>query len=291
MTFFQPGQTRDQNYSSLRDGRREIVVEGREFVEALWSECRGYVDDDLPEKARQAYVAGFWELYLAHSLMSHGIRLVPRSEREPARQGPDLLARDPRVWIEATAPAPGQGANEVPEGVPGEARSVPDDKIILRYRSAIAAKIDQLKMHRDRGWIEDGDATVIALNGSQIPSARAELTIPRVVRSVLPFGHETFHLDIESFEVVGRSFRYRKHVEKSGGAKIEVDVFLDKSSARVSALLASCVDELNRPDVPGGDFVLIHNPKAAHPLPRGWLPVGEEYWVEDDQLHQHVHEP
>jgi hypothetical protein len=68
-----------------------------------------------------------------------------------------------------------------------------------------------------------------------------------------------------------------------------MDVFLDESSADVSALLGSCSDELNRPDVPGADFVLIHNPMAATPLPRGWLPVGHEYWVEGEELHQHIH--
>lgn len=289
MSFFRSGEVTDSDYRILRDGDRNIIEEGREFVEAIWKECRAFVDQNLPEKARTSYAAAFWELYLAHSLLDAGISLVPRAEREPARHGPDLLARGPTVWLEASAPTSGKGRDAVPEPEFGTVRAVPDDEIILRYRQAISSKLDQLARHKDRGWVRPGDSVVIALSGARIPSARLEMTIPRIVRSVLPFGSESFHVDIDTMEVVDRTFGYRPAVEKRSGATVDVDLFLDEAHSGVSALLASCVDEINRPAVSGSDFVLIHNPLAEHPLPRGWLRVGEEYWVEDDNLHRNVH--
>jgi type I restriction enzyme S subunit len=289
MPFLSPGSASDPDYTNLRDGAGDLISAAREFVESLWEQCHPFVDSDLADKSRQAYAAAFWELYLASALLNHGIRLVPRAKRSPAQQGPDLLAEDPRVWIDATVPSPGDGPDAVMEARPGEARSVPDDQIILRYRNAISAKIDQFARARDHGWIRPGDATVIAINGSRIPSARAEITIPRLVRAVLPFGHETYHVDLNSMTVVDRTFAHREFVSKQRGQAVSVDLFGDRGTSSISAVLASCADDLNRPEIPGSEFVLIHNPFADSPLPRGWFAAGSEFWVEKDQLHHERH--
>ncbi len=34
------------------------------------------------------------------------------------------------------------------------------------------------------------------------------------------------------------------------------------------------------------ELLLVHNPCAQNPIPRGYLNVGREFWVEDDTLHQ-----
>lgn len=289
MPFFRPGDSADQVYRILRDGEGEIIARGREFVETIWEECSPFLDTNLAEKAMDSYASAFWELYLTHTLLSDGLNPVRRSDREPAREGPDLLLSLPRVWVEAVAPGPGEGPDAVPEPTVGEARPVPDDQIILRYRSAIASKVEQLREHQARGWVLEDDPVVIAVNGARIPSARLELTIPRIVRSVLPFGHEQFHVNTNTMEIVDHTFQYRAFVQKLQGAEVPVDIFNDDSYSRISAILASCSDEINRPETAGADFVLVHNPNATAPLPRGWLRCGQEFWIEDEALNRVEH--
>jgi hypothetical protein len=63
------------------------------------------------------------------------------------------------------------------------------------------------------------------------------------------------------------------------------------SPAPISALLYAWADEVNRARVPGREFVVLHNPLATNPLPRGTFPFGREYWFEDGQLHWLDHRP
>lgn len=289
MPFFEEGPARDPSYLKLRDEAGELIADGRAFVESLWEECHPYLDNDLVQKAKAAYHPAFWELYVAHTLRRHGVDLVRRSDRQPAVDGPDLLASDPRVWVEAVAPGPGDGPDAVPRAPPGVVSTVPDDQIILRYRSVIRDKAQQIQRHHDRRWIRDDDPVVVAINGGLIPSAWLELTIPRIVRAVFPIGHERYHVGTESMEVVDHSFEYRAFVKKRQGAEVPVDYFTHEESAGVSAVLASCVDEINRPEVAGVGIILVHNPLARVPLPRGWLPCGWEYWVDQEQLHREEH--
>ena len=84
----------------------------------------------------------FWELFLATTITDAGYRL--RQKRQP--HGPDLAFEfgDGRVvWIEATAPGPGDSAQNpdyVPELPTGIASEVPTEKIVLRITGALAAK-------------------------------------------------------------------------------------------------------------------------------------------------------
>jgi hypothetical protein len=85
------------------------VALARAFVETMWQECAQFLDSDLSAHAPHGFVPTFWELYVAYTLHSRGIDLVPRSRRSPARSGPELLARSGDVWIEATLPSAGVG--------------------------------------------------------------------------------------------------------------------------------------------------------------------------------------
>ncbi len=171
----------------------------------------------------------------------------------------------------------------------GTVFSVPDDQIKLRLRSVIEAKRQRAEEYLERGWVKPDEPFVVAVNAARIPSARLEITIPRIVRCLLPFGHEAFHLDRTSLEVVDRSFAYQPTVTKRSGSPVSTDVFLDPDYSVISAVLYSCCDEINRPTTPGADFLVCRNPCANAPVPSGWLRVGWEYWVEDDKLHRSYH--
>jgi len=116
--FFLQTPASDAAYLALRDGQRAHIQEARRFIEHMWSLCGDFLDSDLRDRATRNFSGAFWELYLAFALNANGVHLVPRSERRPAKSGPDLLIRERRIWIEAVAPGPGQGADRVPDQMP-----------------------------------------------------------------------------------------------------------------------------------------------------------------------------
>jgi hypothetical protein len=71
---------------------------------------------------------------------------------------------------------------------------------------------------------------------------------------------------------------------KKSGSAVPKDIFLSPDYAGVSAVLYGWADEHNNASIPGREFILVHNPQAASPVPRGVLPAGYEFWVENDHL-------
>jgi hypothetical protein len=286
-TFFDVHSAEDARYAILRDDDLPIVASARQFVDHMWQRCAEFLDSELPARASRGFLPVFWELYVAYTLWSNGVELVPRKRRLPARQGPDLLARFGHVWIEATLPSAGSGPDAVPEpSGAGVAWYLPDDQMKLRLRSAIEEKHTRFLEYERRGWVKPSQPVVIAVGGAALPIRFAELTIPRIVRSVLPIGHEQVHLSTESLEIIGHSFQYQSTVAKLAGSIVRTDVFLDSTYCGISAVLYSGSDEINRPNTPGVDFVLVRNPNAVAPLPHNWLPFAWEYWVDGELLNR-----
>src|SRR5271154_1946498 len=179
--FFQMTPATDHIYARVRDRAASHESDGHDFIEDIWRESAAYLDVDLAQRAPAiGLVPSFCEMYFAHALKFAGIKLVTRSERSPKRQGPDLFARDPDVWIEAAAATPGTGPDKLEWGH----GKVPNDRFILRLTEEIEKKIEQLQRHIDRGYIRAGQSTVIAVSGAMLPYRYSEAFVPRVVRAV-----------------------------------------------------------------------------------------------------------
>jgi hypothetical protein len=283
--FFLPGDVRDERYRILRDDDFEIVREGRQFVEEIWRECAPYVDLDLHVRARESYLPRFWELYVAYTLLTRGLTLVPREGRRVRVKGPDLLLGDGITWVEAVLPTGGSGPDAIKEIEPGTAGWVPHDALKLRLLSAIRAKLGKYHRYLETNVLTPTDRYVVAVGGCAISSAKREQTIPRIVSSVLPFGAEQVHLDAMSLQVIGHSFMHQPSVRKESGAQVSTMLFQDPASSPISALLYAWSDEINRPVSPGSEYIIVHNPLAANPLPLGYFPFGTEYWFQGEKLH------
>ena len=65
---------------------------------------------------------------------------------------------------------------------------------------------------------------------------------------------------------------------------MRTDVFLNPQYSGISALISSAADVYNHPAGLGEDFHFIHNALASNPLPKGWLPLGKEYWPSGGSL-------
>jgi hypothetical protein len=232
--------------------------------------------EELPVQSHQR----FWEIYLAASLLESGLNL----QHSSGRDGPDICIKaddGSQIWVEAVTASPGRGNDAVQEAEIGTVRSVPDDQIKLRLLNAFAEKNTKHKRYREKNWVSPEEPYIIAINAAQVPSARLELEIPRIVRSLLPFGFQVLHLSRETSEVIGASYEYQGEVMKVSGTEIETTSFLNPEYSGISAVIYSCADVFNYPIEISKSLLLFHNPLATTPLPLGFLKKGHEYWVDE----------
>jgi hypothetical protein len=269
----------DEVYCALKDEINPRCSDAKIFVEELWEKAYSYVDPDLGAELPHQFHQRFWEIYLAASFIEAGLNL----ERSSGRNGPDICIKaddESRIWVEAVTASSGRGNDAIQEAVPGVVRDVPDNQIKLRLLNAFSAKSTKYQQYREKNWVGSEDPYIIAINAAQVPSARREREIPRIVRSLLPFGHEVLHLDRETMEVTGTSHEYQGEVIKVSGTGIETTSFLNTKYSGISAVIYSCVDAFNHPTEISKSLLLFHNPLALNPVPLGFLNKGYEYWVD-----------
>jgi hypothetical protein len=287
--FFDGNRGTDPLYEALRAPDDSTSRAARANLDALWGIAAPFVGADLTKSARGQFHQVFWEVYLAATLQQLGKHLVPRGERGVHAAGPDLVQRAPDVYYEAIAVTPGTTADAVVEASPGVVRTVPDVEISLRLTSGLRGKLAGYIRYRTGGVVAAHVPYVIAINAGSIPSARLEQSLPRIVRSVFPFGYEVVHLDSTTGAWVGRgTYEYRADLPRQSGPPVPTAFFDDDSSCGISAILYSCVNAFNWTDSPGADFVLVFNPRAINPLLHGHLAGTREFWVEGDRLRGEV---
>jgi hypothetical protein len=270
----------DEVYCAIRDEINPRCQEAKIFVEELWGKAHKYLDSDILKELPVQFHQRFWEIYLAASLLESGLNL----QHSSGRDGPDICIKandGSKIWVEAVTASPGQGNDAVQEAEIGTVRSVPDDQIKLRLLNAFAEKSRKHKRYREKNWVSPEEPYIIAINAAQVPSARRELEIPRIVRSLLLFGFQVLHLSRETSEVTGTSYEYQGEVIKASGTEIETTSFLNPEYSGISAVIYSCVDAFNYPTEISKSLLLFHNPLATAPLLLGFLKKGYEYWVDE----------
>ncbi|MHB1033819.1 MAG: hypothetical protein ACYC35_05215 [Pirellulales bacterium] len=261
----------------------KYLAEARSAAEALWARTRDYLDSDLVQKARRHFHQCFWEMYLAGVLLDLGLPLVPRTERIGVARGPDILVA-PATWIEAVAVTAGTGRDAVANAEPGQARAVPDREMKLRLLSVFTDKSAKFEQYRINGLVGPSDPCVVAINAALVPAVHLERTVPRIIRALLEVGDEVWRINTVTREVIERTHAHQPTIAKRSGKLVSQGMFLDGLHAHVSVCLYSAADIVNRPNPHGCEFIAVHNPTALNPLPHGTIPIGQEYWVEDDQL-------
>lgn len=278
MTLFRPSiSASDKMYKMLRDD--PDLIDLRRRVEDLWPQFEPYADPDFIIQLAEQFHPRFWEMYLLNTLIELGHKPTPTGQ-----EGPDLkIETESRpTWIEAKAPGPGQGPDAVPQ--PQGSGYVNEDKIVLRFQSAIKDKHAKACEYRQKGLISANDPFIVAVNGFQIPYAIADDEIPYAIQAVLPFGVPQVIVDIGNSEIVDTGYQHRPHIKKESGVEVPSHFFLDDTYSALSGVLYSNASAFNFKPL-GTDFVYLHNPNAENPLPRGWLKTGREYWLEDGKLH------
>ena len=273
--LFSDENGRDPKYTAIVSSLYSEEIRAKNFCCELWETFKDLADDHFIQQFKIDFDARFWEMYLTCTLLERGF-----AARCP-KPGPDvLLIHDGgQIWIEAVAPNSGSvdSSDAVPEFQTGKAQWVPNDQIILRYRSAISEKCKKYQDYLSAGILSPRDAFVIAINGCNVRTSMLDFDPPRITRTVFPIGDEYITIDRDSGDVTNKGFHFKNTVTKSRGSEVPIDIFLDKNYSYISGVLFSNSDCSNRPEINGEDFIYVHNPLADNPVPHEFLRIGREY--------------
>lgn len=184
----------------------------------------------------------------------------------------------------------GEGNDSVPELIPGSgAHEFPEEKIILRIRSAIWDKHKKLQNYIQENLVDKNDSYLLAINGGRMgiqakPYRPRSGRPPIIVKAVFPIGAQYGVWKTKTGEMVDSGFKYRDSVEKKNGSPVSTDVFQDEKYTDISAIIYSGVNCCNYPGQMSGDFQIVHNPMAKQPLEIGAIGLGIEYWLENGEI-------
>jgi hypothetical protein len=291
MPFFRDGPAKDPIYANLTASPCSFIGEARDYVEELWESVKDYFDPSLPDRAAWNFHPCFWEIYLAAALLKLGLPVVPeRSRRHKGNKGPDIQVGEVQAWIEAKVVEQGTGPDSVPDLRFDDAFEVPHREIKLRLSSALKDKREVYSDYLESGDVTESEPFIIAINAGLLPCVHLEQSLPRILGVLFPFGDEVAHFDLSSNRVTDTSFAYNPHLTKAAGARVTTSFFDQEESMGVSAVLYSAAGAESRPDREGKEFILIHNPNARAPIPRGLIPIGREGWVDAGRLTILAHE-
>lgn len=280
-SFFLSGGATDPAYVHVRD--EEHLRDAKAFTELLWATYRPLADPHFLTDARNHFLQRFWEMYLACALVHRGFEV-----KRVGHEGPEFYfhCEGRRIWVEAIAPGPGDGPDRVPEIQLGEAYTVPTEKILMRFTSALLAKRKQYEAAIDKGIIKEGEQILLAINSRGIPHAPYGAEMPYFVKAYLPFGALTYVADTKTRKLTDRFHQYRPQVEKANSSPVATTSFLNPEFAPFTAALHSGVDCANRPSELGKDFVVLHNPSATHSLPKNLFSWCRQLEFCDEKLNE-----
>ncbi len=279
MPFFMDGLCEDLGYVNTRD--LPCAIEHKRFVEDLWCRFHHLADTHFREDARNHFSQRFWEMYLAVALLEHRFKLNHESD-----EGPEFCAsvRNSHIWFEAIAPGPGMGDDRVPPIDSDGGGEVPIENILLRFTNAFDEKRKKYAGALDKRIVSPEDHYVLAINSEGIWHAPDHPSIPYFVQALLGFGPPTALIDTKSFEVIDSFHQYQPEVTKLSGASVSTNIFLDQDASFCSAVLHSGADCANHPEHLGGDFSVLHNPSAQHPLDDAVFDWCKQYFYRNGRL-------
>lgn len=274
-------QSRDSEYILFATNNR--FQEDRDFVESLWSKFSPFADSNFLSALKADFHARYWEMYLGNLLLDNGFEL----NKKNGGSGPDLITSFDKkdVFIEITAATGGVSpdAIERSELKPGEIEffSVPDEKVVLRYRSSIEYKFNKYETYIKNNLVSVFSPYIIALNGNKVPFSELDDNPPHIIQALFGIGDPYVTFNKNTNKVIGQGFAHRPFIKKQNQSAVQTQIFLDQKYMGITGIIFSRSGLLNRPKIFGSDIVFIHNPMAKNPLPIGWLGIGKEYFCEN----------
>jgi hypothetical protein len=275
LPFFDSGPASDPAYEAVRDAPH--LADAKDFIENLWQDYESYADSHFLDDAKCQFHQRTWEMYVGCLLIQYGYTLHKLSD-----EGPEfwIEVNGNKVWVEAVAPGPGDP--DKPDSVPpppsGEAEPVPEEKIILRFTSALYDKLKKYREGLDKRIINTTDSYIVALNGHKASQMRVDPDLPWLVKALLGFGPMAVMVGQETGDIGNPFYQPREKIVKAKGSPVPTRAFLSEEYAGISAVFYSSTDIVNVPEEIGSEIIVLHNPLATNAVPRGTFTFGTEYW-------------
>lgn len=295
-SFFSSGACGDPIYTALRDSPQAIGC--KHFVEELWRDYQPYNNDpnfltDAPKHFHQR----FWEMYLCVTMLRRGFVVEKAGSKGPEFS---ITIDGRKIWFEAIAPEAGTTDDRVPEIEFGKGGWVPADQVLMRYTSALKAKLSKYQIDRQE-IISENDIYIVAINSNKIPHAYFGSFLPYHVQAFLGIGPLTVAINPETQKMVDIYSQPRSEVKKKNNSPVSTQPFLDPAYCGISAVIHSTFDMAGYTYGNakwGDDFDVLHNPLAANPLPFDVLHWCKYRYIRDDKLetvertpHKHIDNP
>lgn len=229
------------------------------------------------------FISRVWEAVLYARFVKDRWNVSGRGARPDFTLKKDQLT----VLVEAVAAQPGDPQRS---GMPAEWQGRSSkffvniyDEMIPRLTSALKTKTDNYQKYLQQNPDHknpDRSTTpfVIAINDVRLRSAHGlypPTSLPLIVHAVLPVGGYGMIEDVATGqEIVPWRLQWRAQVPKRNGKPVPTDIFLDQAYGCVSAVIYCWTLEARE-----NGIVVVHNPRATNPLPRGLFPGVIEYVV------------
>lgn len=286
--FLSQNKKEDSIYTIIRNGGNDGDLDWKEHAEGLWKIFNPYANPQFREYAQKQFFPFWWEMFIGVTFLENGFNLQ-RTEIDQ----PDVCveSRESLIWVEATMPQRGKGADQVPErqGIKevGKTQYAPNEQIILRYTNAVDVKNNQYKERLENGTIKDSDAYIIAIHSHYLKDTPPHRDIPLIAKALYPVGDltVTFSKDITETETE-TSYSSREEIFKKNKKGVETSGFLKEGKddyKGISGVLFSHKAPGHWTTVPPErDFIFIHNYLARNPISIGSINFAEEYYIQEE---------
>lgn len=275
------GNDVDKIFKAVRDDIRFNDI--RDKCEVLWKTFEPIADHNFPEEFSKQFLARFWEMYIGvkllelHPEVKNGA--IASSSNKPA---PDFLVGN--VFVEATVAERGNNIDAIPDiSELSENDSVRFRECVLRLTSKVREKSKSNNLP-----ISGQSASVVIAVNLPYPEVWICYNPPIVAQAFL--GVQGLSLVKQADGSWVGTTICQKTIERSDNQEpVDATLFRDKTYEHIRAIILAVVNPFSSSYSNPG-FELLHNPNALHPLPRGWLRLGNEYWVEGGKLLCHNHD-
>jgi type I restriction enzyme S subunit len=280
----------DAGFLHIIESPRPETKQARALLETLWQKTAPFLERGIPNRLRFELHPTFWEMYLTAVLLDQGLPVMANERRRHrGGKGPDIQVGAVEAWFECIAATAGEG----PDAVPGYSfegfAPVPDEAFKLRLTAAIREKFLKHQEYLSKGLVSESEPFVIAVNGGAVPHAYQEIVPPRIIGALFPLGPEAIRFDLRTNTFGDSYFTHQAGITKKSGVSIPTSFFEQEESRGISAVLYSTAEVFNCRGTLRTDPLLIHNPLAGAPLPRGYLRIGRECWRDGKHLVIHDH--
>lgn len=270
---------RDLSYRNLM-GDAAWAKNARVYVEELYSITSDVLDKKFQQQAKANLHGCYAEMYFAAVCRDR----LSMSISHPSDEGLDFLLNDLACWVECVAATNGTcEENSIPTYEEGVVYNFPERQFLLRLSSVFYTKSNKIIKDIGKGLVKINQPVVVFVNVGALDDRFSIVHHPPMFDVLLGLGNLKFLIDGETRQILKKEYEYKKSVERVGGKEeIEIGFFLDQNFSHVSAVIYSYADFANpfKRTEWGRDFFILHNPLAKNKLPYGFLPCGNEFYVD-----------